>query len=277
MEATLAQITGLRPDLTAALTGLLAYGLAVLWLRRRFAGPPRREFLRWAWLAPLAAVMAGRIGHLLAHRDVYAARPSSALALWDGGLALQPAILVAVLVTAWAAGRATGLGRAAVLAGAVGIASWQGLVLSFGSEAQPPLAGRFETLDGAGFTLEDHLGRPVVMNLWATWCAPCRRELPMMAEVAEATSDITFAFVNQRESPQRVALYLATEGIRLPNVVFDDQGALARHYTSFGLPATVFLDASGRVQGLHVGEISREELRARIDALRAPFAAQRAQ
>ena len=70
-------------------------------------------------------------------------------------------------------------------------------------------------------------GRPLVVNLWATWCPPCRREMPAMQAAQEANPDIGFVFVNQGESSVIVRRFLATQQLRLQNVVIDPSGQLA--------------------------------------------------
>src|SRR3546814_11946076 len=75
-------------------------------------------------------------------------------------------------------------------------------------------------LSGAPLMPENLAGRPFVVNLWATWCPPCRRELPMLADVA-ANSDIPILLANQGENRQAVADYLLAGGISPRSVVLD--------------------------------------------------------
>lgn len=90
----------------------------------------------------------------------------------------------------------------------------------------------------------------------------------MMADVAAGNEDAIFLFVNQGEERETVAAYVTREGIRLDDVVLDGSGAFARHYEIPGLPATLFTGADGTLRSVHLGEISREQFQAGIDALR---------
>lgn len=107
----------------------------------------------------------------------------------------------------------------------------------------------------------------MVINLWASWCPPCRREMPMMAELARSTEAAEFVFANQGENRDSIDRYLADNGISLDHVLLDSFGDLARHYGAPGLPATLFVGPDGVLEHAHLGEISREALQSRISGL----------
>ncbi|WP_161601051.1 TlpA family protein disulfide reductase [Pseudooceanicola batsensis] len=139
----------------------------------------------------------------------------------------------------------------------------------------PPGGGSIQetqviTLSGEVVALDRRDGRPLVLNLWASWCGPCRVEMPMMQEVAASLEDVDIVFANQGETAQVIAFYLATEGLTSRGVVLDEDKQLSRGYGAAGLPATLFFTAQGELSALHVGEISRDELMRRIDAIRPP-------
>jgi thiol-disulfide isomerase/thioredoxin len=121
-----------------------------------------------------------------------------------------------------------------------------------------------ENIKGGRTPLTAFTGKPVVVNLWASWCPPCRREMPMMAEIAGNRKDVTFLFVNQGEKRTTVEGYLTNEKLTLPNVMLDSRMDVPRHYTTPGLPVTLFIGAEGKLRSVHVGEISREALAAAI-------------
>lgn len=259
-------------DRFAALLGLAVFLLAVWTLGRRLAPAARARLDAWSWRVLLAGLLAGRGAHVAAHWESFAAEPWRIVALWQGGVSAQASLVAAGLVTLLAVGRrdAPAIGRPAGLSLALGLAAWGGgLLLAGPPVAPPPPAQIFVTTAGEALSLAEREGRPAVVNLWATWCAPCRRELPMMAELAAAYPDIDVIFANQREAPQRVGLFLATEGLRLQRLVLDEAGVPGRHYAALGLPTTVFLDAEGRMVEKHVGEISREAFAAGLARLAA--------
>jgi thiol-disulfide isomerase/thioredoxin len=123
-------------------------------------------------------------------------------------------------------------------------------------------------LDGDFRSIRDFEGRPVVVNLWASWCPPCRREMPLLAQTAAAQPDVAFLFVNQGESSETIRRYLARDRLELGHVLLDPAMAVSRHYAAQGLPVTLFLRPDGTLASLHTGEISREALAAGIDGIR---------
>jgi thiol-disulfide isomerase/thioredoxin len=125
----------------------------------------------------------------------------------------------------------------------------------------------YRTLAGERFNPSELEGQPVVINLWATWCPPCRREMPMMADVAANTDAAELVFVNQGEGQEIIQRYLTAENLELEHVVLDGLGEFGRHYEVPGLPATLFLKSDGTLQSVHMGEISREDLVSGIQGL----------
>jgi thiol-disulfide isomerase/thioredoxin len=255
----------------AAIAGVAAFLLVAWLLARRGAPEVRARLDGWSWRVLVLGALAGRGVHVAAHWESFAAEPWRVVAFWQGGFSTQAALVVAGLVTALELGRGREVARPVGLALAAGLAAWGGTLMLKGPIAAPaPPAQVFTAIDGREISLVDRDGRPLVINLWATWCAPCRRELPMMADVAALHPGIDVMFANQRERPQQVGLFLATEGLRLSLVVLDEDGVLGRHYAALGLPTTVFLSPEGRVVEKHVGEISREAFEAALSRLAAP-------
>jgi thiol-disulfide isomerase/thioredoxin len=120
---------------------------------------------------------------------------------------------------------------------------------------------------GEPVLLSDYRGRPLVINLWATWCPPCRREMPVLQAAQQANSDVTFLFVNQAESPREVATFFTSQGLHLDNVLFDGHGELAQQVGSAALPTTLFYRPDGRLLGSHLGELSNASLKRSLDSL----------
>jgi thiol-disulfide isomerase/thioredoxin len=111
-------------------------------------------------------------------------------------------------------------------------------------------------------------GRPLVVNLWASWCGPCRAEMPVLAAAqARHAGRIGFAFVNSGESAEQVRSWLQQQGLSLQQVLLDREAALGPLLGSSGLPTTLFYDAQGRLQHAHMGVLNGAALQARLDAL----------
>lgn len=134
------------------------------------------------------------------------------------------------------------------------------------SEASVP---EFEltTLDGEPFQLTSIVGTPTVMNFFATWCAPCRAELPEFEEVSQdVAADVAFLGVNTRETDVDGALALLDEtGVTFP-VVLGDDGDLFEIIGGLGMPTTAFVDADGTIVEVHTGALDDDALRAKIAA-----------
>lgn len=111
-------------------------------------------------------------------------------------------------------------------------------------------------------------GRPIVVNLWATWCPPCREEMPLLALAQQRENSVRFVFVNQGESAAVVRRYLYDEILSLDNVLLDPSSRLRPAVGSRGLPTTLFYDAQGRLVGRHAGALSKEALASKLNLLR---------
>ncbi|UMG92249.1 TlpA disulfide reductase family protein [Nocardioides sp. TF02-7] len=102
-------------------------------------------------------------------------------------------------------------------------------------------------------------GRPMVVNLWASWCGPCREEMPRLAEASRETKSVGFVGINTQDDPEFAASFLAGGDVRYPQLV-DVDGAVLDSTRVPGLPVTLGVDADGAVVGRIVGEASAEEL-----------------
>lgn len=123
-------------------------------------------------------------------------------------------------------------------------------------------------LDGAAFRLADQRGRPLIVNFWASWCGPCRREMPLLQALhGEGTGGITVLAVNYGESQEVVDKYMQDTQLDLP-VALDHDLALARDYLIFGMPTTFFIDGEGVVQRVHTGELTEDLLKAFVATIR---------
>lgn len=243
-------------DRLVALVGIFAF-IVVTSVVSRNASP---AVARWSTTGLIVGIIAARIAHVVLNWSTFAEDPWRAVAVWQGGF-YWPAGVFAATVLLLVEVRDT-RGRFAGLAGvAVGLFVWNAAsALTSGVDPVPLPGSPLQTLGGVAVSLPELAGKPMVINLWATWCPPCRREMPMMAEVAASSRDVTFVFVNQGEDLFRIHRYLSREGLLLPNVLMDGLGELGGHYGAPGLPATLFVGADGRLVDIHVGEISREAL-----------------
>lgn len=255
----------------ALFAGLLAFLLLLLgsWIAdRKF----KTELESVVWKTALIVVCASRLTFVAAYFDTYMQRPLSMLDLRDGGFSLTAAIIAAFVSTAWFTWRKP-ISRKPVLIAATVSFSVLGMTyaaFNLFSSPKPVISDvMMTTLEGQPVSISEFRGKPAVVNLWASWCPPCRREMPALQQGQLANPDVHFVFANQGEAAAVIDTYLAEEGLSLENVLQDQHGGLADDIKSRGLPTTLFLDAQGRLVDIRLGELSSATLQDRVDALRS--------
>lgn len=138
--------------------------------------------------------------------------------------------------------------------------------LATGPPAPLPAEGTLVPASGQLFrsVLVGQRGTPVVVNIWASWCGPCRVEAPLLQRAAhQYQSKVTFLGVNAQDSSDSAARFLTRYGITYPNLV-DVDGEITQALGFRGFPTTYILDGSGRVRFSVVGGISEQTLAARL-------------
>lgn len=118
-------------------------------------------------------------------------------------------------------------------------------------------------LSGDTVRLSDYAGRPVILNFWATWCAPCRLEMPELQRAQdefEATENgpIVLA-INEGDSAEQVGEFFDEVGLTMP-ALLDAEGDVGSTYGAFFLPTTIIIAPDGTVAAVHRGMISRDQL-----------------
>ncbi|AGT11187.1 TlpA disulfide reductase family protein [Paracoccus aminophilus] len=244
--------------------GLIALMIVTAVLARR-SSP---ALSAWAGSAVVVAAITARLGFVLGHAGVYLQDPLSILAFWQSGFSPLWGMAGFVLVTAWSLWRNADLALPVAASTLIAFACWSVVhELSRGVDLALPEGLHLTSLNGDPVRPAEWRGRPMVINLWASWCPPCRREMPMMAEIAAQETEVDLHFVNQGEGAEAVRRYLAQSGAVIAPVM-DPGGEMMRHFGAMGLPATLFIDANGQMQAAHMGEISRAQLLAGIEDLK---------
>jgi thiol-disulfide isomerase/thioredoxin len=220
----------------------------------------------------VVGLIAARIAFVASWFELYRADPLSIIDIRDGGFTAMAGIGAALGFGAWRAYRHKPLRNplaAGVLAGALAwFMSGAPAVLGISDGKTIPNI-TLTSLDGKAVALPELArGRPMVVNLWATWCPPCRREMPVLAAAQQRERGIIFVFANQREDGGAVIDYLRQGGLKLDNVLLDTTGASARAVGSSGMPTTLFYDAGGRMVDAHLGPVSAASLEAKLVKLR---------
>lgn len=118
--------------------------------------------------------------------------------------------------------------------------------------------------------LADYRGRPVVLNFWASWCVPCRREMPRLAAADRRVGDkIAFVGINYQDQRDDAAELARDTGVAFPSGI-DSDGAVGRRYGLYGMPTTIFIDAQGEIVARHLGELSADALDDYLELLLTP-------
>ncbi|MFJ2994040.1 TlpA family protein disulfide reductase [Pandoraea sp. NPDC087047] len=148
------------------------------------------------------------------------------------------------------------------------LAGTSGGTLSAWRGATPTFA--LEGLDGKTHALSEYRGRVVILNFWATWCAPCREEIPAMGAVVRQYRQrgLSLLAVNYKEPLATVKPFVD----KLPidgTVLLDPDGAVYKRYGSLGLPATYLVDRAGNARFWRMGELDWRDvgLHGHIEAL----------
>ena len=126
-----------------------------------------------------------------------------------------------------------------------------------GALAPDFLLGR---LDGSELRLSDLRGQPVVLNFWATWCAPCRKEIPQFVDAYERHrgEGLVIVGVNMQEGKGIVRPYAEDFGMTFP-IAIDVDGEVADAYRILGLPTTYFIDREGIVRSVFTGPFEQSD------------------
>lgn len=137
----------------------------------------------------------------------------------------------------------------------------QGATLRGVNEGNQTRDFTLEALDGTQVSLSDFQGDVVLINFWATWCAPCRAEVPDLQSAYEARRGEGFVVlgVNVEESRAAVEPFVSEFGMTYP-VLLDERGDVLKMYRAIGLPMSIVVDREGLIQARHIGYLSADQL-----------------
>jgi thiol-disulfide isomerase/thioredoxin len=217
-----------------ALLGGIVVALAINgWWRRR----GRVSVESALWLSLLVSLVIARMVFVLRWWPEYVAQPWSMLNVRDGGFPALPTLLALAVMTALIAWRRPPWRGALAWSAGGGILVWGFISLTvqkLEATTQMPLPNIvLHDVDGHSVDLQQLDGKPTVLNLWATWCEKCRREMQTLARA-----------------------FLGAQKLHLDHVVIDSGMQLSQYYNIRGYPSTLFLDAQGHLRDVHMGELS---------------------
>lgn len=211
----------------------------------------------------LAALVAGRIGFVVTRFADFRDAPWWAVFdIRDGGGHWPAAIAGALAVGAWRCWRKPQL-QAPLGAGLIAaVFAWDlsGSAIAIKSPQGAAAPAAFQAFAG---------GKPMVVNFWASWCPPCRREMPVLVKTQQGRSDVAFVFVNGDADAAAGQQFLSEHGFTIANALHDADAKLARAVGTSAFPTTLFYGANGKLVGLHMGELSQASLNAYLEKIAA--------
>ena len=220
--------------------------------------------------ALVVGVVVARLAFVLQYSTTYQASPLAIFDIRDGGWRPLAGFATAWLFVLGRQFKKPILRKPLLAAAFAGTLIWGGgiLTLSLPSDEQklPTLA--LVSLQGSTVNLAQFEGKPTVVNLWATWCPPCVREMPVLHEAQLHNPEVNFVFISQGESAHRVGPWLAARNLSLRNVLLDTQGQAPGVFKQRGLPTTLFFDAKGRLASTRTGELSAASLTEKLDSIK---------
>lgn len=118
-----------------------------------------------------------------------------------------------------------------------------------------------QDLEGNTVGLEDFRGKPVLINFWATWCAPCRLEMPALqaAQDAHQEDGLVVLAVNDQQTPEEVSRFIDELGLSLTTLV-DQEGTVSTLYNVFNFPTTYFVNGDGVITAVHRGMLDEAQI-----------------
>jgi cytochrome c biogenesis protein CcmG/thiol:disulfide interchange protein DsbE len=117
-----------------------------------------------------------------------------------------------------------------------------------------------DDFNGQTASLRDHVGTPLVVNFWASWCPPCIAEMPDLEAVHQAVADeVTFIGINTQDTAEQAEALVDETGVSY-QLLRDPDGELFRAFEVFGMPSTFYVDADGTIVARHTGLLTRDAL-----------------
>lgn len=123
----------------------------------------------------------------------------------------------------------------------------------------PPFSA--QALDGSNITLKSLKGKAIILNFWATWCIPCKIEIPLLEKtyLEHKNNGLVVLGANYRQPAPIIKRFVSKNPISFP-ILLDEEGELSKKYAVFALPATYFIDKKGNYLGSHTGLLTPENL-----------------
>nr|WP_027830188.1 TlpA disulfide reductase family protein [Marinobacter sp. HL-58] len=212
----------------------------------------------------LVAMVGARAGFVVRYSEHYQGDWLGIIDIRDGGFDVVSGLVLALIFTGYLLWRRSNIRRPLGYAVAAGLMTWAfttGVITLINNQTRGLPDVALTDLDDQPVSLDSLTrGQPTVVNLWATWCPPCIREMPVLEDAQGRYPGVNFVFANQGEDPETISRFLSEQNLDLDHVLSDRQGGFGRATGSQGLPTTLFYNARGKLVDSHMGELSRASL-----------------
>lgn len=242
---------------------ILYFAFFCAWLIGCWFGYRRQQNPESAlFMCLFVGVISARLFFVIQYWAQYQSQVWSIIDIRDGGFSTIAGLIGAGLCAVFYLWRKTNLRKPlsiALTCGALIGLSGLAVLNAFQSSQQLPEL-TLRDIQGQAVNLHDYQGKPLVINLWATWCPPCRREMPVLMKAEQHYKDVTFIYLNQGEGQQQVQQFLQQQGLSLPIVLLDSNAQAGQLIGSRTLPTTLFYTKDGQLKHSHLGELSAGSL-----------------
>ena len=222
-----------------------------------------------AYIAIFSALLIARTAFVVRFWQQYSASPLQIINIRDGGFSAQAGWFAFAALLLFYSYRHKHLLRMYALSAAIALSVMipANIAMTLYKQGKGLPGAPVASLSGEQVSLHNFTGKPMVVNYWASWCPPCRREMPVLEAAQRDNSHVNFVFVNQGETASTVRTYLQRNKLTIDNVLLDRARNLSQASGAAGLPTTLFFDETGQLQDMHMGEISEAGLRSYLDKL----------
>ena len=142
------------------------------------------------------------------------------------------------------------------------------LTKSVAETREPAPDFSLELFDGSIFRLSDHRGKPVLINFFASWCVPCKEEIPALEKIGQeyGSQGVVFLAIAVNDSEEKARIFVDELGLSFPAGI-DKTNSVQEAFGLYGVPTTFFIDKEGITNYLHAGIVTEELLRHELDKL----------